>query len=185
MTPPRSVPDWDSFYIGLLYQYSGRSKDPNSQTGAAVIDANNVPLGFGMNGIPRAINDKEIDWSRPDPKNPDDLGKYPYIKHAEENAIRHSRAISINGLEGCTMYVTGHPCMRCMLEIADKGIKRVVWGPLALKMVDKNHFRYGEDIAKRAGIVVEKFTGSLLWVKERVNWMEEKGLFEKDIWTPK
>ena len=188
MTPPRSVPDWDSFYMGLLYQYSGRSKDPNTQCGAVVIDKNNTPLGFGYNGVPRSIEDKEIDWFRPDPKipiDPTNPGKYVFVKHAEENAIRHSRAITIDGLEGCTIYVTGHPCVRCMLEIADKGIKRICYGPLPINMVDPNQIKIGQNIADRAKVKIDKFNGSLLWIKERTNWMEELGLFGEDIWCEK
>ncbi len=171
-TPPRSVPSWDEFFLGLAYIYAGRSKDPSTQCGAVVVDKNNVVLGFGYNGMPRKIDDKKADWTRPQ--------KYPYIKHAEENAIRYSRVTTVDGLEGCTMYVTGPSCSRCMLDIVDKGLARVCYGPHIIACVPREEEALSLTIAERGGVKFERFGGSLDWVKDRFEWMNAAGLFNKD-----
>lgn len=177
MTPPRNVPSWDEFYLGLAYYCASRSKDPATQCGALIADPHNIPLGFGCNGAPRIINDHEIDWSRP--------AKYPFMLHSEVNAIKHAMAnrhIGVNGLDGCTLYVTGHPCSKCMLQIVDKGIRRICHGPLPIKMVDDEEIRLSKYIAASGKIHVEKFQGNLQWALLRTQFMEQLGLFREDIW---
>src|SRR4051812_27216087 len=138
MTRPREVPDWDGFLLGLAYFYAAKSKDPSTQCGAVVVDRFHIPLGFGFNGPPRQIDDTKVDWSRP--------AKYGVIRHAEDGAIDHCRA-GLHGLEGCTIYCTGHPCSKCMLKIVCKGISRVVYGPHTIIMVDDAETALSQRIA--------------------------------------
>ena len=67
------------------------------------------------------INDDLMDWSRPN--------KYKYIRHAEENAIKHAKG----NIEGSTIYVTGMPCKDCLLDIVDEKIKKVIYYPFVPK----------------------------------------------------
>lgn len=174
MTPPREVPGWDEFYLGLAYQYAERSKDPSTQIGAVIVDPHYVPLGFGCNGASKKIKDTEIDWSRP--------AKYPFMRHAEENAIRHCRVSDIRGLDNCILYVTGHPCSRCMNQLVDYGITRIVYGPMPIKMVNEEETALSKHIAEKGKVKVEKFEGNLSWVLSRTQKMESLGLFKNNIW---
>lgn len=174
---PRKVPDWDEFYLGLAYQYASRSKDPDTQCGAVVVDANHIPMGFGTNGAPRQIKDEDLDWSRPKGENKL-KSKYGFVRHAEANAIDHCRVNDLNALNDCTMYVTGHPCHQCMIDIVSKGIKRICYGPLAIKMVDQEQIDAAIYVADKAKVKIDKFSGSLNWVLERTKFMEQIGLFK-------
>ena len=49
--------------------------------------------------------------------------KYPYVVHAELNAILNS----IKSLKNCTIYVTHFPCNECAKAIVQAGIKKVVY----------------------------------------------------------
>ncbi len=182
MTPPRVVPDWDEFYLGLAYQYAARSKDPSTQCGAVVVDPDHIPMGFGCNGAPRQIPDDEIDWSRP-PDGSQYKGKYPFMAHAEDNAIDHCRVSDLKALNGCTLYVTGHPCHKCMNRIVRKGISRVLYGPLPIKMVDEDERAASADIARKGKVKIEKFSGNLKWVLQRTQFMEQLGLFREGVWN--
>lgn len=166
MTPPRSVPNRDDYYMGLAYMIAAKSKDPSTQVGSIIVDIDNHPLGIGYNGPPRNINDNDIDWSRP--------AKYPYLLHSEINSINHSRG----NLKGSTLYVTGHPCSLCMLDIVDKGISRICYGPLNITCVPKEEQELSLAIAKKGNVKVDKFEGSLNWIKDKFEWMNSIGLFD-------
>lgn len=169
---PRQTPTRDEYYMGRAFIIAAKSKDPSTQVGAFIVGKDNYPLGSGYNGPPRQMNDEEMDWSRPN--------KYPFIKHAEDNAIDHTT--NRKDLVGATIYVTARPCGPCMLDIAAAGIARVVY--YDYRSNDKNSLTCSqkelgdsEDIAFKNNIQLERFSGSLNWVKEHVAWMESIGLF--------
>ena len=75
---------WDEYFMGVAYLASFRSKDPNSQVGACIVDNNNKILSMGYNGFPRGCSDDEFPWAREG----DTLEtKYAYVTHSELNAI--------------------------------------------------------------------------------------------------
>ena len=49
--------------------------------------------------------------------------KYPYVVHAEPNAILNSNSKTF----GCTLYVSLFPCNECTKAIIQVGIKEVVY----------------------------------------------------------
>ena len=69
---------------------------------------------------------------------------YPYVLHAEANAITKV-ARSSNSSLGATLYVTASPCMECAKLIIQAGIVRVVYG-------EQYRLRDGLDLLERAGI---------------------------------
>lgn len=168
--PPRPTPDRDSKYMGLAWIMAGFSKDPNTQIGSTIVDADNRPLGWGYNGPPALIPDDSFSWERPE--------KYLYIKHAEDNAINHSTG----DLSDATLYVTGLPCKHCMLDIVDKKIKRVVYMD---KKYDANSMQAVKDdveatheLARKSGITLEKFEGNLAWLLDWVLQLKGLGIFD-------
>lgn len=171
MRKPRQVPSRDEKYMGLAFFHASFSKDPNTQVGAVIVNAKNEITGTGYNGPPQLINDELIDWSRPQ--------KYPFIKHAEANAIDHS----LKSTASSTLYVTGKPCANCMLKIVDAEILKVIYFDMK-NIVDVNsmlssekEFRTTDEIAKLAGVELIPFSGSLNWMKERVIFLDIIGLF--------
>jgi dCMP deaminase len=96
-----------------------RSPDPNTQVGCCIVDEHNRVVGLGYNGLPRGINTDSINWAR---KNEDPLDtKYPYVVHAENNAIFNATKPVV----GCKLYVTMYPCNECAKDIIQSGITSV------------------------------------------------------------
>jgi dCMP deaminase len=77
-------------------------------------------VGIGYNGFPNGIDDNELSWSR-DGEYLDT--KYPYVCHAEMNAIMNCAMLP----KECTIYVTLFPCNECAKLIIQSGIKKVVY----------------------------------------------------------
>lgn len=169
---PRTVPTRDDYYMGLSFWIASKSKDPRTQVGAYIVGSNNEPLSFGYNGPPSKITDTSINWARPD--------KYPYIRHAEKNAIWYGRN---KNLEAATLYVTSRPCRRCMLDIVETGISKVIY--FEPKVVDESSltsdvedWTLSQEIGKLGSVTLNKFDGNLNWMRDRINWMESIGIFD-------
>lgn len=112
---------WDEYFMGIALLSAKRSKDPNTQVGACIVDNNNKIVGIGYNGFPIGCSDDELPWN----KVSDDYNstKYPYVVHAEANAILNST----KDLHGARIYVGLFPCNECAKLIIQSGIKEVVF----------------------------------------------------------
>lgn len=110
---------WDEYFMGVALLAAKRSKDPNTQVGACIVDSNNIILSTGYNGFPYGCSDDVYPWER-------DGGdtKYNYVVHAELNAILNARGKS---LKGATLYVDLFPCNECAKAIIQSGIRNVVY----------------------------------------------------------
>lgn len=112
---------WDEYFMGVAVLSSLRSKDPNTQVGACIVNEDRKIVGVGYNGFPIGCSDDELPWER----DGDWLQtKYPYVCHAELNAILNSLSVS---LKGCSLYVALFPCNECAKAIIQSGIKKVVY----------------------------------------------------------
>lgn len=76
--------NWDEYFMGIALLSAERSKDPNSQVGACIVSEDNKILSIGYNGFPLGCSDDEISWER---EGAFVDTKYPYVCHAELNAI--------------------------------------------------------------------------------------------------
>ena len=112
--------NWDTYFMGVAILSSMRSKDPNTKVGACIVNKAKRIIGIGYNGFPFGCSDDAFPWDR-------DKGfldsKYPYVVHAEPNAILNSSS----SLEGATIYVTLFPCHDCTKLIIQAGIKEIVY----------------------------------------------------------
>jgi dCMP deaminase len=112
---------WDDYFMGIALLSAQRSKDPNTQVGACVVSPNKRIIGIGYNGFPAGCSDDVLPWSREG----DFLDtKYPYVCHAELNAVINSRETN---LQGCTLYVALFPCNECAKIVIQSGIKEIVY----------------------------------------------------------
>ena len=112
---------WDEYFMGVALLAAERSKDPNTQVGACIIDGNNRILATGYNGFPQGCSDDEFPWNRDEARGET---KYQFVVHAELNAILNSRGIS---LAGAKIYVGLFPCNECAKAIIQSGIGEVVY----------------------------------------------------------
>lgn len=112
---------WDEYFMGIAIFSSYRSKDPNTRVGACIVNDKNRIISVGYNGFPMGCSDDNFPWDR---TGDEYETKYPYVCHAELNAILNSRGVS---LEGCKIYVALFPCNECAKAIIQCGIKEVVY----------------------------------------------------------
>ena len=112
---------WDEYFMGVAILSAKRSKDPSTQVGACVVNKDKRIIGIGYNGFPTGCSDEEFPWGKTDE---DKLNtKYPYVVHAEPNAILNCTS----SLKDSTLYVTLFPCNECAKLIIQSGIKKVVY----------------------------------------------------------
>ena len=55
---------WDEYFMNLAKLSAMRSKDPNTQVGACIVDKQNRILSIGYNGAPKGFNDDDFPWAR-------------------------------------------------------------------------------------------------------------------------
>ncbi|XP_043918476.1 deoxycytidylate deaminase isoform X2 [Protopterus annectens] len=120
--------EWPEYFMAVAFLSAQRSKDPNSQVGACIVNPEHKIVGIGYNGMPNGCSDDVLPWART-AKNKLDT-KYPYVCHAELNAIMNKNSADV---KGCTMYVALFPCNECAKLIIQAGIKEVIF------MSDKYH----------------------------------------------
>lgn len=113
---------WDEYFMGTALLASKRSKDPNTQVGACIVNDKKRIMSIGYNGFPMGCDDDDFPWEREGDNSFDT--KYPYVCHAELNAILNNRGAN---LEGCTIYVGLFPCCECAKAIIQSGIKKVIY----------------------------------------------------------
>ena len=110
---------WDEYFMGVAKLAARRSKDPSTQVGACIVSPEDIIISTGYNGMPKGCSDDEFPWDREGEDT-----KYPYVVHAELNAI-----LNANGrdLRGSRVYVALFPCNECAKAIIQSGVKEVVY----------------------------------------------------------
>ena len=111
--------NWDEYFMGVAMLAARRSKDPSTQVGACIVSQDNIIISTGYNGMPKGCSDDEFPWDRTGEET-----KYPYVVHAELNAI-----LNANGrdLRGSKLYVALFPCNECAKAIIQSGVAEVVY----------------------------------------------------------
>lgn len=110
---------WDEYFMGIAMLAARRSKDPNTQVGACIVSPENIIISTGYNGMPKGCSDDLYPWAREGAQT-----KYPYVVHAELNAI-----LNANGrdLRGSRLYVALFPCNECAKAIIQSGVREVLY----------------------------------------------------------
>jgi len=112
---------WDEYFMGVALLSARRSKDPNTQVGACIVNDKNKIVGAGYNGLPMGCDDDEFPWEK---KGNFLQTKYPYVCHAELNAILNNIGMD---LRGCKIYTALFPCNECTKAIIQSGISEVIY----------------------------------------------------------
>ena len=110
---------WDEYFMGVALLAAMRSKDPNTQVGCCIVDAEKRILSTGYNGFPTGCSDDEFPWERTGEQT-----KYPFVVHAELNAILNAHG---KNLVGAHLYVALFPCNECAKAIIQSGIREVIY----------------------------------------------------------
>lgn len=136
---------WDEYFMGISLLAAMRSKDPSTQVGACIVNSDNIILSTGYNGFPKGCDDDVFPWDRDN--NEINKTKYPYVVHAELNAILNSGGRS---LKDAKIYVALFPCNECAKAIIQSGIREVVY--LSDKYADTDGVRASKQMMKAAGV---------------------------------
>eukprot|EP00873_Tetraselmis_striata_P027383 jgi/Tetstr1/447647/TSEL_035006.t1 len=115
---------WEEYFMSVAVLSAQRSKDPNKQVGACIVSKDKIILGIGYNGFPRGCPDDKLSWAKKSESGNPLATKYPYVCHAEMNAIMNKNSASVSG---SSMYVTMFPCNECAKLMIQAGIEEVVF----------------------------------------------------------
>jgi dCMP deaminase len=153
MTKKRSdYLSWDEYFMAVAILAGMRSKDPSTQVGACVANEQNKIVGVGYNGFPWGCSDDELPWDREGTYLDT---KYPYVCHAELNAVLKS--ISTD-LRGSRIYVALFPCNECTKVIIQSGIREIIF--LSDKYQDTDSVRASKIMLDQADIPCRQFIPS-------------------------
>lgn len=140
---------WEQYFMAVAMLSAQRSKDPNTQVGACIVDQRRRIVAVGYSGFPTGCSDDELPWNR---EGPPLETKYPFVCHAELNAILNRNSAD---LCGCTLYTTLFPCNECAKAIIQSGIAEVVF--LSDKYHDSDIYKAARIMFEMAGVRVRGF----------------------------
>lgn len=148
MSKRKNYISWDEYFMGVALLSAQRSKDPSTQVGACIVNDKNKIVGAGYNGLPAGCSDDDFPWDRQG----DFLTtKYPYVCHAELNAILNNIGID---LHGCRIYTALFPCNECAKAIIQSGIQQVIY--LSDKYADSDASKASRRMLETAGVTCRK-----------------------------
>jgi dCMP deaminase len=146
--PTRSE-KWDARLRALARHIAAWSKDPSTQVGAVIADANHRIVSVGYNGFPAGVDDDDVRLQ-------DRATKLLYTVHAETNAVLFAR----RDLAGCTLYTWPFmPCARCAVLIIQSGLSAVVAPatPPALAVRWDVEVAAAETMLREAGVTLDLY----------------------------
>ncbi len=140
---------WDETFMQISRVIAQRSKDPNTQTGACIVNDDNIIIGLGYNGFPRGCGDDKLPWSR-------EGGfcdkKYAYVVHAEANAMFNTNSSA----KGSRLYCTLFPCNECAKITIQLGIKEIIYE--SDKYHDNQEWEASRKMLDLAGVKYRQYT---------------------------
>ena len=109
---------WHEYFILQAYMVSNRSLDAQTQCGCVIVKPDKTIVGSGYNSFIANIDDSVLPNLRPE--------KYPFMIHAEHNAILNCAKNGISTNE-CLAFVTGPPCSSCFQYMHQAGISEIYY----------------------------------------------------------
>src|SRR6188768_4220331 len=111
---------WDQYFMNIAQVVASRSTCPRKFVGAVIVRDRTI-LSTGYNGSIRGMpHCSEVGHMM-------DNNHCVATIHAEANAIIQSARNGVM-IEGADIYVTASPCWNCFKQIANAGIRRIVYG---------------------------------------------------------
>ncbi len=152
-TKVHSRPSWTDYFLGLAKVISQRSHDSQTQHGCVITDKNNRILGVGYNGFARGLYDNLLPNTRPE--------KYPWMIHAERNALSNCVVRPDNGIA----YVTGQCCNDCIMALWQEGVSSVIM------MDDHGTHLFDEKEKKHFDSFVNMSKMNVSYIKPNFDWL--------------
>ena len=111
---------WDEYFMNIARVVASRSTCERKFVGAVIVrDKTILSTGYNgsIRGMPHCI---DVGHMMED-------GHCVATIHAESNAILQAAKNGVN-IDGATVYVTASPCWSCFKQIANAGLRRIVYG---------------------------------------------------------
>ena len=111
---------WDQYFMNIALVVATRSTCPRKYVGAVLV-RNRTILSTGYNGSIRGMpHCSDVGHMMED-------NHCVATIHAEANAIIQAARNGVV-IEGADVYVTASPCWNCFKQIANAGVRRIVYG---------------------------------------------------------
>ncbi len=150
---------WDEYFMSVAHLSALRSKDPNTQVGACIVNEDNIILGIGYNGLPKGCSDDVFPWGNVG----DTLEtKYAFVVHAELNAILNTQG----SVKNSSIYVSLFPCNECAKAIIQSGIKAIIYEDD--KYADTDAVKASKRMLTAAGVEIRQVSKKLLVKVEEI-----------------
>jgi len=147
-------PSWQDYFLTLAFIASQRSHDTQTKHGCILVKDKKV-LGTGYNGFPRGMDDNSLPNTRPD--------KYPWMVHSEVNAVNNC----ILKPEGATAYVTGEPCLNCLIHLWQNNVTSVCYVDKHGSVLIDNIVRKNTEIfLQQTNMKIYKVNFDISWIKQ-------------------
>lgn len=103
---------WDKTFFNEAILWSKNSHDAQTKCGCVLVKEK-TSISTGYNGFIRDIDDSVLPRVRPE--------KYPFMIHAEANAVYNSVRLGRSTLNSIA-YITGPPCISCLQMLYQCGV---------------------------------------------------------------
>jgi dCMP deaminase len=111
---------WDEYFMNIARVVASRSTCDRKFVGAVIVRDKTI-LSTGYNGSIRGMpHCTEVGHMMED-------GHCVATIHAESNAILQAAKNGVS-IDGASIYVTASPCWSCFKQIANTGMRRIVFG---------------------------------------------------------
>ena len=97
--------------MGMACYASIRSHDSQTKVGCVIVGSPNIVVGVGYNGFCSGVKEDDLPTTRP--------GKYPFIVHAEANAVSN---LVVRQIDHYKAYITHLPCASCAKLLWQTGV---------------------------------------------------------------
>jgi dCMP deaminase len=147
---------WDDYFMNVAILSSHRSKDPDKQVGACIVNSEKKIVATGYNGFPTGCSDDAKDdsgkkwWSK-------EL-KNKYVCHAEANAIMNTTT----PIKGCILYCTLFPCNKCTQLLIQGGISEIKYMDTKDQTIEP--YKSSVEMLNVVGIKYDKYTPRRPWL---------------------
>ena len=111
---------WDEYFMRIAEEVASRATCDRKHVGAVIVRDKSI-LATGYNGSIRGLRHCDEDGHLMED------GHCVRTIHAEANAIIQAAKNGVM-IDGATIYVTASPCWTCFKQIANAGIRRIVYG---------------------------------------------------------
>ena len=155
-------PTWDEYFSQFAFLAATRSHDSQAKVGCVLVYENRI-ISVGYNGFCSDVIEDSLPVVRP--------YKYPYMVHAEENAISN---MIIKPSGNITAYVTHMPCSGCAKLLWQNNIRswKVPEGRNAKSHSVEDRIIYNHLVDN--GLVVERITPRRSYLNKLIEGVENE-----------